>query len=57
MFQKALAPSILSRTIHGGMPWTEGTADAPPAVAGAQFKFCGAMHSPIVFSTPNSQRA
>jgi gluconate 2-dehydrogenase gamma chain len=27
------------RTIKGGMPWQEGTADAPPGVTGTDFKF------------------
>jgi gluconate 2-dehydrogenase gamma chain len=27
------------RTIQGGMPWVEGTADAPPEVGGTDFKF------------------
>jgi gluconate 2-dehydrogenase gamma chain len=27
------------QTIQGGVPWTEGTADAPPAVSGTEFKY------------------
>jgi len=33
---------IPSRTIRGALPWVEGTADAPPAVAGAEFIFFSA---------------
>jgi len=28
-----------ARTIKGGVPWTEGTADAPPSLSGTDFKF------------------
>lgn len=28
-----------SQTIQGGMPWIEGTADAPPEVSGIEFKY------------------
>ncbi|HZP66111.1 MAG TPA: gluconate 2-dehydrogenase subunit 3 family protein [Rudaea sp.] len=42
-----------SETLRGGMPWMEGTADAPPGVSGTDFRFFTAAERAFIEAAVN----